>query len=143
MERVNEIVKNLEPISEKVFIGISGRKSLFYTDLRENNVNYFMHIDNYRNKRGNEQLSRGHFCSLSCNKTNPNEFAVGTDYNAKIFDFRQMKPRYEFHHRLNRIREHQFHVSWSTNGKYIFTKDEAVFYKNEEYKNRRISNSLK
>ena len=95
-----------------------------------------MHIDNYRNKRGNEQLDRGLFWSLSCNKTNPYEFAVGTNYNAKSFDFRKMKPRYEFHHCLNRIRdpdrEHQFHVSWSTNGKYIFTKDEALFDKNEE-----------
>ena len=134
MKRIDKKVQNLERISESVFVGTSGHTNLFYTDLREpNTVNYFRHIDSYRNKRQNELLSDAWFCSLSCNKTNPYEFAVGTTYNVKIFDFRQMKPRYEFHHCPNNIRGHQFHVSWSTNGKYILVKDEEVFdRKNEE-----------
>ena len=91
-------------------------------------VNYFTDMRSYQNKRGKEVMPEAWFCSLSCNKTNPYEFAVGTDYNVKIFDFRQMKPRHEIHHCPKfasfLARQHVFHVSWSTNGKYIFVKDE-------------------
>ena len=132
---MNESILKLQCISESVFIGIAGHTKLFYTDLREPNiVKNFANIDSYRNRRGNEQLNDGRFCSLSCNKTNPNEFAVGTNYNVKIFDFRQMKPRYEIHHCVNRkiMRGNNFHVSWSTNGKYIFIKDEEVCDRKKE-----------
>ena len=132
---MNGRVKKLQRISKSVFVGIAGDKKLFSADLRQpNTVNNFAHVISYRNRRGNEQLNDGCFCSLSCNKTNPNEFAVGTNYNVKIFDFRQMKPRYEIHHCLNRktLRGNNFHVSWSTNGKYIFIKDEDVFDRKKE-----------
>ena len=137
IESINGSVSYLQQLSESVFIGIAGSTKLFCTDLRlrgPTTVNYFEYIDTYRNRRGNEELNDGRFYSLSSNKTNPYEFAVGTNYNVKIFDLRQMKPRYEIHHCLNRkiTRGNNFHVSWSTNGKYIFIKDEEVMDRKKE-----------
>ena len=79
-----------------------------------------MNINEYRNDG-----SCRSFNSLSRNKTNDYEFAVGANNNVKIFDFRQMKPRYEFNHTCisNHACSIHCHVSWSPNGKYILVKD--------------------
>ena len=62
--------------------------------------------------------------SLSCNKNNEYEFAVGTSFKAMIFDIRQMKiPFTTFVPDLDTSswKQRQFNVSWSPSGKYIFT----------------------
>ena len=64
--------------------------------------------------------------SLSVNKTKTHEFAVGSDHNVQIFDFRQLKPCYEYHHNFNEA-SNRCHISWSTNGKYILTYDDEGY----------------
>ena len=88
-----------------------------------------MNINEYRNDG-----SCRSFNSLSRNKTNDYEFAVGANNNVKIFDFRQMKPRYEFNHTCtsNHALYSMLHVSWSPNGKYILVKDTAAQYREYE-----------
>ena len=53
---------------------------------------------------------------------NTNEFAIGTERNVVVFDIRQLKPLYEFHNAWRTIGG-SVSVSWSTNGRYIFTSD--------------------
>ena len=141
----------LEFISDNVLIGLSGTMELstggwwasgppknqvsgdtteiFYYDVRESKkqINYHS-IKEYRGERVYEE-----FQTLSCNKTSNFEFAVGSYYDVKIFDIRQMKtPRCSFGadcstrslrpRKLNtsRLRPRRFNVSWSPSGKFIF-----------------------
>ena len=108
-----------EFVSESVLVGLSGADGwfnrhsadtkIFRCDIREPNkdIKYY-HIKEYTDGSQFQQ-----FQSLSCNKTNTNEFVVGTNFNAKVFDIRQMKePRYTFVPD-NEVRARRFHVSWS------------------------------
>ena len=113
-------VRVLEALSDAVLLGLCGTSSIFYIDHREsNNPKYVINSNQYRN----DGSTNGAFYSLSCNKTNAYEFAVGTDYNARIYDFRQMKPFYEFYHNYDNLEPRECNVSWSPNGKYIYIYD--------------------
>jgi len=71
------------------------------------------------------------FHSLSCNCKNRNEFAVGTSSEVMIFDIRQMKePRIKIDPRLGTMANEprQIDVSWSPNGKYIFTHGPIISF---------------
>ena len=114
-------------MSDSVLFGLCGSSSIFYIDRRESNYpNYIINStlrNEYRDEYGRKSgRNFGTFHSLSCNKTNANEFAVGTDNTAKIYDFRQMKPCYEFYHDSERLidRERRCYVSWCPSGKYIY-----------------------
>ena len=114
-------MSSLEVVSDSVMMGLSGDSEIFYIDRRESNKpNYFLNSKQYRSD-GRD----GKFQTLACNKSNTHEFAVGTDYNVKIFDFRQVKPSYEIYHNFNHFRKRICSVSWSPNGKYIFVSDVA------------------
>ena len=89
--------------------------------MRENQtkINYY-HINEYQIRY--EEMYDEEFQSLSRNRNNSFEFAVGTSYKAMIFDIRQMKqPCYTFAPDLDGFKPRQINVSWSPSGKYIFT----------------------
>ena len=110
----------VQALSNSVLFGLCGTSSIFYIDRRESNKpNYVINSNQYRNNGS----TNGEFHSLSCNKTNANEFAVGTDYNARIYDVRQMKPCYEIYHNYNCLTPRECYVSWSPSGKYIYIHD--------------------
>ena len=97
--------------------GLSGDSKIFNVDMRENQtkINYY-HIKEYQTENDEE------FQSLSRNKNNSFQFAVGTSYKAMVFDIRQMKePCYTFAPDLSSLKPRQINVSWSPSGKYIFT----------------------
>ena len=123
---MNETPHCLEALSDSVLLGLSGTSSIFYIDRRESKTpNYVINCDQHRNNGS----TRGKFHSLSCNKTNANQFAVGTDYNARIYDFRQMKPCYEFYHNYDYIKPRECFVSWSPGGKYIYVRNRKCHYR--------------
>ena len=102
-------------------LGLSGDSKIFYVDMRENQtkINYY-HINEYQIRY--EEMYDEEFQSLSRNRNNSFEFAVGTSYKAMIFDIRQMKqPCYTFAPDLDGLKPRQINVSWSPSGKYIFT----------------------
>ena len=106
MLRLEQEVSNLDFISDSLIIGLSSDK-IFYTDRRDaNKINYF----------GTERFGKSY--ALSCNRTNTNEFVVGTGDTSHIFDIRQMRPIREIYDGFGYS---GVHVSWSPNGKYIFT----------------------
>ena len=132
-QRVKDEPLWYEFVSESVLVGLSGTDGyttrntrhsadteIFRCDIREPNkdIKYY-HIKEYTDGFSfSSQFQQFH--SLSCNKMNPNEFVVGTNFNGKIFDIRQMKkPRYTIVPD-NGVRPRRFHVSWSPSGKYIF-----------------------
>ena len=119
--RLEQEVSNLEFISDSLIIGLSSDQ-IFYIDRRDaNKINYV------------ETERLGNSYALSCNHTNTNEFVVGTGDTAQIFDIRQMRPIREIYEGYSSISGNNVHVSWSPNGKYIFTshcgyKTNLVFF---------------
>ena len=87
--------------------------------MRNSQINYH-HIEDYDNY-GKVR----NFESLSCNKSNANEFVAGTYYGGLLFDVRQMKePFSTFYTTRRRLRSdvpRPCQVSWSPSGKYIYT----------------------
>ena len=111
-------------------LGLSGDSNIFNFDMRENQtkINYY-HIKEYQTERNDEE-----FQSLSRNKNNSFQFAVGTSYKAMIFDIRQMaEPCYTFAPDLSSLKPRQINVSWSPSGKYIFTHAPILWkYSNDD-----------
>ena len=111
-------------------LGLSGESKMFYVDMRENQakINYY-NIQEYQTEQNDEE-----FQSLSRNRNNSFEFAVGTSYKAMIFDIRQMRePCYTFAPDLDSLKPRQINVSWSPSGKYIFTHAPILWkYSNDD-----------
>ena len=117
IKRIEDRVSCLEIITDSNMLGLSGDSKIFNVDMRENQtkINYY-HIKEYQTENDEE------FQSLSRNKNNSFQFAVGTSYKAMIFDIRQMtEPCYTFAPDLDSLKPRQINVSWSPSGKYIFT----------------------
>ena len=160
----------IEFISENVLLGLSGTmemglgawrygppknpvsegtSEIFYYDVRESTkqINYHS-IRQYRGDQVYEE-----FQTLSCNKTNRHEFVIGSFYDAKIFDIRQMKkPCFNFgadcstrrlrsrNLQIRKLKPRRFNVSWSPTGKYIFTHAQPHdLYYGQDYFDRRCN----
>ena len=116
---VAETTSCIEFLSDNELVGLSGDNIIFHTDIRmkSDEMDYY-YIHRYENKR------RFHiFQSLSSNKSNTNEFIVGTYYDGLIFDIRQMKePCCKFSNGPLDPLLRWLNVSWSPSGKYIYTR---------------------